>query len=31
MTVDEVGGSVYGVDYESWGGGEAAGRGGFFA
>ena len=31
MTVHEVGGSVYGVDYECWGGGEAAGCGGFFA
>ena len=31
MAVDEVGGSVYGVDYEGWGVGEAAGCGGFFA
>ena len=31
MCVHEVGGSVYRVDYEGWGGGEAAGRRGFFA
>ena len=31
MGVHEVGGSVYRVDYEGWGRGEAAGRGGFFA
>lgn len=31
MGVHEVGGSVYRVDYEGWGWGEAAGRGGFFA
>lgn len=31
MSVYEVGGSVYWVDYESWGWGEAAGRGGFLA
>ena len=31
MSVDEVGRSVYRVDYEGWGGGEAAGCGGFFA
>ncbi len=31
VSVDEVGGSVYGVDDEGWSGGEAAGRGGFFA
>lgn len=29
--VDEVCGAVDGVDYEGWGGGEAAGCGGFFA
>lgn len=29
--VYEVGGSVYGVDDEGWGRGEAAGCGGFFA
>ncbi len=31
VSVDEVGGSVYRVDYEGWGGGEAAGCGGFLA
>lgn len=31
MGVDEVCGSVDRVDYEGWGGGEAAGCGGFFA
>ena len=31
VTVDEVGCSVYGIDYEGWGGGEEAGCGGFFA
>lgn len=31
MSVHEIGGSVYWVDYEGWGGGEAARRGGFFA
>lgn len=30
MSVHEVGGSVYGVDYEGWGRGEAARCGGFF-
>ena len=31
MSVHEVGSSVYWVDYEGWGWGEAAGCGGFFA
>ena len=31
MSVYEVGGSVYWVAYEGWGGGEAARCGGFFA
>ena len=31
MSVHEVGGSVYGVDYERWGGSEAARCGCFFA
>ena len=31
MGVHEVGGSVYWVNDERWGGGQAAGCGGFFA
>ena len=31
MSMHEVGGSVYWVDYEGWGWGEAAGRRSFFA
>ena len=31
VTVHEVGGSIYGVDYEGWSGREAARGGGFFA